>query len=74
MAEATSEHLTSIISAAQSRYYYDCSITHTKPNRGRFLLVDRTAAGHRPPDTVVGVASLAKGDILYECEVWAIVH
>lgn len=36
--------------------------------------VDRTADGHRPPDTVIGVASLAKSDILYECEVWAIVH
>ncbi|KAJ0125274.1 hypothetical protein J7T55_006619 [Diaporthe amygdali] len=34
--------------------------------------MDRTADGHRPPDTVVGVASLAKSDILYECEVWAI--
>lgn len=36
--------------------------------------MDREADGHRPPDTVVGVASLAKKDILYECEVWAIVH
>lgn len=36
--------------------------------------MDREAGGHRPPDTVVGVASLAKKDILYECEVWAIVH
>lgn len=36
--------------------------------------MDRTADGHRPPDTVVGVASLAKSDILYECEVWAIVN
>ncbi|CAN8103932.1 unnamed protein product [Discula destructiva] len=36
--------------------------------------MDRTAGGHRPPDTVVGVASLAKRDILYECEVWAVVH
>lgn len=35
--------------------------------------MDRTADGHRPPDTVVGVASLAKSDILYECEVWAVV-
>lgn len=35
--------------------------------------MDREAGGHRPPDTVVGVASLAKGDILYECEVLAIV-
>jgi enamine deaminase RidA (YjgF/YER057c/UK114 family) len=34
--------------------------------------MDREAEGHRPPDTVVGVASLAKGDNLYECEVTAI--
>lgn len=38
------------------------------------IQVDRTAGGHRPPDTVIGVASLAKSDILYECEVWAIVN
>ena len=36
--------------------------------------MDREAEGHRPPDTVVGVASLALKGILYECEVWAIVH
>jgi enamine deaminase RidA (YjgF/YER057c/UK114 family) len=36
--------------------------------------MDREAGGHRPPDTVIGVASLAKSDILYECEVWAVVH
>jgi enamine deaminase RidA (YjgF/YER057c/UK114 family) len=36
--------------------------------------MDKEAGGHRPPDTVVGVASLAKKDILYECEVWAVVH
>lgn len=36
--------------------------------------MDKEADGHRPPDTVVGVASLAKKDILYECEVWAVVH
>ncbi|SMY28586.1 unnamed protein product [Zymoseptoria tritici ST99CH_1A5] len=35
--------------------------------------MDKEADGHRPPDTVVGVASLAKKDILYECEVWAVV-
>jgi enamine deaminase RidA (YjgF/YER057c/UK114 family) len=35
--------------------------------------MDREADGHRPPDTVVGVASLAKKAILYECEVSAIV-
>ena len=36
--------------------------------------MDREAGGHRPPDTVVGVASLAKKDVLYECEVWAVVR
>lgn len=35
--------------------------------------MDKHADGHRPPDTVVGVASLAKSDIRYECEVWAVV-
>jgi enamine deaminase RidA (YjgF/YER057c/UK114 family) len=35
--------------------------------------MDREAEGHRPPDTVVGVASLAKKAVLYECEVSAIV-
>ncbi|WPG97229.1 Hypothetical protein R9X50_00000100 [Acrodontium crateriforme] len=34
--------------------------------------MDKEADGHRPPDTVIGVAKLAKDDILYECEVWAI--
>jgi enamine deaminase RidA (YjgF/YER057c/UK114 family) len=34
--------------------------------------MDKEAGGHRPPDTVVGVASLAKKSLLYECEVWAI--
>lgn len=34
--------------------------------------MDREAGGHRPPDTVIGVASLALKDILYECEVWAV--
>ena len=34
--------------------------------------MDREAEGHRPPDTVIGVASLAKKPLLYECEVWAI--
>lgn len=34
--------------------------------------MDWEADGHRPPDTVVGVASLAKGKLLYECEVTAI--
>jgi enamine deaminase RidA (YjgF/YER057c/UK114 family) len=36
--------------------------------------MDSEAGGHRPPDTVVGVASLATKDILYECEVWAVVR
>lgn len=36
--------------------------------------MDAEAGSHRPPDTVIGVASLAKKDILYECEVWAVVH
>lgn len=35
--------------------------------------MDREAGGHRPPDTVIGVAKLAKEDILYECGVWAVV-
>lgn len=34
--------------------------------------MDREAGGHRPADTVVGVACLATRNILYECEVWAI--
>ncbi|KAI4670923.1 uncharacterized protein J4E88_009675 [Alternaria novae-zelandiae] len=33
--------------------------------------MDNEADGHRPPDTVVGVASLAKKELLYECEVTA---
>lgn len=36
--------------------------------------MDREADGHRPPDTVVGVASLAKAELLYECEVWAMIQ
>ncbi|PMD20137.1 YjgF-like protein [Hyaloscypha hepaticicola] len=36
--------------------------------------MDYEAEGHRPPDTVVGVACLATKDILYECEVWAVVR
>jgi len=35
--------------------------------------MDREAGGHRPPDTVVGVAGLAKGGLLYEVEAWALV-
>lgn len=36
--------------------------------------LDEEGAGHRPPDTVVGVASLAKKALLYEVEVWAIIN
>ena len=36
--------------------------------------MDGEAEGHRPPDTVLGVASLAKAALLYEVEAWAIVH
>jgi len=36
--------------------------------------MDSEAGGHRPPDTVVGVACLATKDILYEVEVWAVVR
>ncbi len=36
--------------------------------------MDTEANGHRPPDTVIGVACLAKKEILYECEVWAVVR
>jgi enamine deaminase RidA (YjgF/YER057c/UK114 family) len=36
--------------------------------------MDTEGGGHRPPDTVLGVASLAKKHLLYEVEVWAIVH
>ncbi|KAF1943019.1 YjgF-like protein [Clathrospora elynae] len=35
--------------------------------------MDREASGHRPPDTVVGVAGLAISGLLYECEVMALV-
>lgn len=35
--------------------------------------MDREGGGHRPPDTVVGVAALAKRGLLYEVEAWAIV-
>lgn len=35
--------------------------------------MDREADGHRPPDTVVGVASLAKKELLYEVEAWALI-
>lgn len=36
--------------------------------------MDAEGDGHRPPDTVLGVACLATKELLYECEVWAIVH
>lgn len=35
--------------------------------------MDKEADGHRPPDTVVGVASLAVKELLYEVEVSALV-
>lgn len=35
--------------------------------------MDKEADGHKPPDTVVGVASLAIKELLYEVEVSAIV-
>ncbi|ORY16925.1 Endoribonuclease L-PSP/chorismate mutase-like protein [Clohesyomyces aquaticus] len=35
--------------------------------------MDEEGQGHRPPDTVLGVACLATKELLYECEVWAIV-
>ncbi|KAH7110067.1 Endoribonuclease L-PSP/chorismate mutase-like protein [Dendryphion nanum] len=36
--------------------------------------MNHEAEGHLPPDTVLGVASLAKKDLLYEVEVLAIVN
>lgn len=36
--------------------------------------MDQHGGGHKPPDTVLGVASLALKGLLYEVEVWAIVH
>ncbi|PVH95412.1 YjgF-like protein [Periconia macrospinosa] len=36
--------------------------------------MDKEGEGHRPPDTVVGVAALATAALAYECEVWAITH
>ncbi|KAF2755535.1 YjgF-like protein [Pseudovirgaria hyperparasitica] len=36
--------------------------------------MDSKGEGHRPPDTVVGVASLATKEILYEVEVVAVIH
>lgn len=35
--------------------------------------MDTHGDGHRPPDTVVGVASLAKKELLYEVEAWALI-
>jgi enamine deaminase RidA (YjgF/YER057c/UK114 family) len=35
--------------------------------------MDEKADGHRPPDTVLGVASLAIKGLMYEVEVWALV-
>lgn len=36
--------------------------------------LDREPDGYRPPDAVLGVASLAKKDLLYEVEVEALIH
>lgn len=36
--------------------------------------MDKEGEGHRPPDTVIGVACLATTELLYECEVWAVVN
>ena len=36
--------------------------------------MDQEANGHRPPDTVLGVRSLARKALLYEVEVCAIIH
>ncbi|KAI9674839.1 MAG: hypothetical protein M1822_009035 [Bathelium mastoideum] len=36
--------------------------------------LDEEADGHRPPDTVLGVASLATKTLLYEVEVWAMLQ
>ncbi|KAI9713512.1 MAG: hypothetical protein M1820_000894 [Bogoriella megaspora] len=48
------------------------------PHRGWSPLwnefLNKNADGHRPPDTVVGVASLAKKELLYEIEVWAVIN
>jgi len=42
---------------------------------GRYWMefMDKEGEGHRPPDTVVGVACLAVKESLYECEAWAVV-
>ncbi|KAJ8609000.1 hypothetical protein MRB53_039359 [Persea americana] len=37
-------------------------------------MMDRQAEGHRPPDTVLGVAGLAKKSLLYEVECWAVIR
>ncbi|KAF1838059.1 hypothetical protein BDW02DRAFT_489801 [Decorospora gaudefroyi] len=36
--------------------------------------MDGEGGDHRPPSTVIGVASLSKEEMLYECEVMALVH
>ncbi|KAF2021078.1 YjgF-like protein [Aaosphaeria arxii CBS 175.79] len=36
--------------------------------------MDEMADGHRPPDTVLGVAALAKSNLLYEVEVLAVIN
>lgn len=35
--------------------------------------MEKHGSGHLPPDTVLGVASLAKKELLYEVECWAVV-
>lgn len=36
--------------------------------------MDKEGEGHRPPDTVLGVAGLALPGLYYEVEIWAITH
>ncbi|TID18516.1 hypothetical protein E2P81_ATG06431 [Venturia nashicola] len=36
--------------------------------------MDKEGEGHRPPDTVLGVAGLALPGLYYEVEVWAVIH
>ncbi|CAI6301722.1 unnamed protein product [Periconia digitata] len=36
--------------------------------------MDKEGDGHRPPDTVLGVPALATKELMYECEVVAVVH
>lgn len=36
--------------------------------------MDKEGEGHRPPDTVLGVAGLALPGLYYEVEVWAVIN